>query len=122
MKELTAKIKVMLSSRPRMLSDVIRNMVTHQPDMEVVGEVIDPIELLIAVKKIQVDVVIITPVTSAATPRICSQLLEEHPSLKVMTLPAEGNTAYLYQAGAHRRELDEPSEGVILAAIRSSTP
>ena len=33
-------IKVLLSSRPKLLSEVIRNMIEHQADMQVVGEVL----------------------------------------------------------------------------------
>lgn len=103
-----------------MLSEVIRSMVAHQPDMEVVGVVIDPIELLMAVRKIPVDAVIITPVKSDGEPRICSQLLEEHPLLKVVTLSAEGDAAFLHQSGLPKKQFAEPSAQAILCAIRES--
>jgi NarL family two-component system response regulator LiaR len=120
MKRCNAKIKVMLASRPKMLSEVIRNMVEHQPDMEVVGEVLDPIELLLAAKAMPVDVVIITPLKANGNPRICSQLLGDHPLLKIMTLSAEGEAAFLYQSGSPKMCIDEPSEQSILSAIRES--
>jgi len=110
----------MLSSRPKMLSEVIRSMVEHQPDMEVVGEVIDPIELLIAAKAMLVDVVIISPLKANGVPRICSQLLGEHPLLKIMTLSAEGESAFFYQSDTPKMRIDEPSEQAILNAIRKS--
>ena len=103
-----------------MLSEVIRNMVEHQPDMVVVGEVVDPIELLIAAKAIPVNVVIITPLQAKGKPRICSQLLEEHPLLKILILSAEGEAALLYQSGFPEMHIDEPSEQSILGAIRES--
>ena len=56
-----SKINVMFSSRPKLLSEVIRNLIEHQPDMQVVGEVVDPIELIFALRETSVDVVIITP-------------------------------------------------------------
>lgn len=37
-----SKIKVLLASRPKLLSEVIRYLVSRQPDMEVVSEVLDP--------------------------------------------------------------------------------
>ncbi len=58
---MNAKIKVLLASRPKLLSEVIRYLVARQPDMEVMGEVLDPIELLLAVKSTSADVVIVTP-------------------------------------------------------------
>ena len=113
-------IKVLLASRPKMLSEVIRSIVEHQPDMEVVGEVLDPIELLIAAKVVPVDVVIITPLKSNGEPRICSQLFEVHPLLKIVILSSEGEAAYLYQSGLPRQRIDEPSEEAILGIIRKS--
>lgn len=110
----------MLASRPQMLSAVIRSMVAHQPDMEVVGEVLDPIELLMAVRKILVDVIIITPIKAVGEPRICRQLLGEQPSIKVVTLSAEGEAAYLYQSDSPKIRFDQPSEQAILSAIRES--
>jgi hypothetical protein len=46
------KIKVMLASRPKMLSDVIRNIIENQPDMIMVDDVINPIILLFAMREI----------------------------------------------------------------------
>ena len=114
------KIKVMLASRPQMLSDVIRNMIDNQLDMVLVGDVIDPIKLLFAIRETPVDVVIVTPLKANGEPKICSHLLPEHPSLKVFTLSAKGEAAYLYQSGAPKMRIDDPSEQAILSAIREA--
>ncbi|RPI01999.1 MAG: DNA-binding response regulator [Calditrichaeota bacterium] len=103
-----------------MLSEVIKSMVEHQPDMEVVGEVLDPIELLIAVREIMVDVVLIAPMKDTGEPRICRQLLTENPMLKIMTFSAEGKAAFLYQSDSPTMRIDEPSEHSILTTIRKS--
>ncbi len=104
-----AKIKVLLASRPKMLSEVIRYMVERQPDMEVMGEVLDPIELLLAVKTTNAEVVIVTPLAANGEPHICSQLLEEHPQLKIMTLSAGGEASFLYESGASSALTSRPS-------------
>ena len=114
------KIKVMLASRPKMISDVIRNIIERQPDMMMVGDVIDPIKLLFATREIPVDVVIVTPLKANGEPRICSHLLAEHPRLKVVTLSANGEAAYLYQSGIPRLRIDEPSGQSLLGAIRET--
>jgi DNA-binding NarL/FixJ family response regulator len=114
------KIKVLLASRPKMLSDVIRNMVERQPDMEVISEVLDPIELLLAVRATKVDVVIVTPLDSEGEPKICRHLLAEHPLLKIVTLLAKGEAAFLYESGSRKKRIDEPGEESILGAIRES--
>ena len=112
------KIRVLLSSRPKLLSEVVRNMIEHQPDMEVVDEIIDPVQLLLAVRITKVDVVIVTPLDSSGEPKICRHLLAEYPKLKVVTVSATGEAAYLYQTNLARLCLDEPSGQSILDAIR----
>jgi len=114
------KIKILLSSRPKLLSEVIRNMIEHQPDMVVVGEVIDPIQILRVASAAMVDVVIVTPLESNGEPKICRYLLAEYPLLKVVTLSAKCEAAYLYQSDLPRLRIDEPSGQSILGAIREA--
>lgn len=115
------KIKVLLASRPKLLSEVIRNMIARQPDMEVLGEVLDPIELLLAVKTTGAEVVIVTPIDSEEEPRLCRHLLADHPLLKIVTLSRTGEAATLYESGSPRkRGLEEPGEEAILRAIREA--
>jgi DNA-binding NarL/FixJ family response regulator len=101
-----------------MLSEVIRYMVARQPDMEVMGEVLDPIELLSAVKATNADVVIVTPLPANGEPHICTQLLAAYPQLKIVTQSAQGEAVFLYQSGSAKQHIDEPSEQEIFAAIR----
>ena len=114
------KIRVFLSSRPKLLSEVIRNLIKHQPDMEIVGEVLDPLQLLHASRQIKVDVVIITPLKANGEPKICHFLLAEHPRLKIVTQSANGEAAYLYQAGVSKQRIEEPSVESILSTIRKA--
>jgi DNA-binding NarL/FixJ family response regulator len=114
------KIKVLLSSRPKLLSEVIRFLIEHQPDMEIVGEVLDPLQLLHASRKAAVDVVIITPLKANGEPKICHLLLAEHPQLKIVTQSANGEAAYLYQAGVDKKRIEEPSGHSILGVIREA--
>jgi DNA-binding NarL/FixJ family response regulator len=114
------KIRVLLASRPKILSEVLRNMIERQPDMQLVGAVIDPIELLIALRAMAVDVVIVMPLDTEGEPRICSHLLREHQHLKIVTVSAKSETASLYQSGSRKTRIDEPSEPSILGAIRES--
>ncbi|MBN2103261.1 hypothetical protein JW835_04385 [bacterium] len=114
------KINVMLSSRPKLLSEVIRNLIERQPDMKVAGEVIDPIELILALRITPADVVIITPLKANGDPRICGQLLREHPRLKVLILTPESEMVYVYQSGFDRIRIEKPSEQTILDIIMNT--
>ena len=112
------KIKIILASRPKIVSEVIKNMINHQPDMEVVGEVIDPITLLRFSSESMVDVVIVSPIKSNGEPKICSYLLAEHPPLKVITLSEKGETAYIYQSDTPRLCIKKPTGHLIIEKIR----
>ena len=116
------KIKVLLSSRPKLLSEVIRYLIGLQPDMEVVGEVLDPLQLLTVSRKTVVDVVIITPLKANGEPKICHQLLAEHPLLIIVTQSANAEAAYVYKSGVDKQRLEEPSGQSILIAIRAALP
>ena len=114
------QINIMFSSRPKLLSEVIRNLIEHQPDMKVAGEVVDPIELIFALRETPVDVVIITPLKANGDPRICSQLIKEHPQLVILTLTEENEAVYIFQSGSRRKCIERPSEQIIIDAIRRS--
>ena len=110
----------MLSSRPKLLSEVIRNMIEYQPDMELVGEVLDPLQFLRASMQTPVDKVIITPLKANGEPKICRQLLWNHPQLIIATLSARGEAACIYRSGSPRLCLDKPSGKSILDSIRKA--
>ena len=88
--------------------------------MEVVGEVIAPIELLRAVGAIIVDAVIVTPLKANGEPKICHLLLAAYPLLIIVTQSAEGEAAHLYQSGMLKKRLDDPSGQAIVGAIRQA--
>jgi DNA-binding NarL/FixJ family response regulator len=114
------RIKILLSNRPKMLSDVIRKLIDRQPDMEVLGEVLDPIDLLLVTRATPVDIVIVTPLEANGEPRICRHLFAEHPHLKILTMSATGEAACLYQSGCDKKRLNDVSWQLILGAIRES--
>src|SRR5688500_15191509 len=113
------KIKVLLAIRPRMLSEVVRHTVERQPDMEVVCELIDPIGLLLAIRAIEVEVVITTPGASDREPGPGSALLAAYPRLKIMVLSATGDTAFVYELGSPKQRIDDVGEDAMLGAIRA---
>ena len=112
--------RVLLAVRPKMLAEVIRNMVERQPDMEVVGEVVEPIELLLVAGLTPADVAIIAPLNSAHEPRICRHLLAEYPDLRIVTLSGREDSVFVYASGSSRRRIDEYSESSVLDAMGAS--
>jgi DNA-binding NarL/FixJ family response regulator len=112
------KIKIMIASRPKMISDIIRNIIEHQLDMTIVGEVVDPISLLYTIREKSIDVVIMTPIKVNGEPKICSHLLANFPSLIIVALADNNETAYLYRTGAPKLCIEDPSGQSLIIAIR----
>jgi DNA-binding NarL/FixJ family response regulator len=113
-----AKIKVLLASQPKLLSDVIRNLIARQLDMEIIGEVTDPLKLLITTADKFADAVIITPLKANGEPRLCSRLLAAHPALKIITLDIDTDTAYLYRLNHDRMRFETPTGLAVLNILR----
>jgi DNA-binding NarL/FixJ family response regulator len=112
------KIKVLLAIRPGMIAEVVRHLVAQQPDMAVIGEVMDLTELLPAIRTTGAEVVILTPADSDREPGIGSYLLATYPQLKIMALSAKGDTAVLYQSSSPQKQMADVGEAAILGAIR----
>lgn len=113
------KIKVLLAIRPRMLSAVVRHIVERQPDMAVVSEASDPIELGAAIRATEAEVVILTPAEADREPEVCRHVWAQSPHLKILTLSATGDTALVYASGSPQKRLDDVSAAALLSAIRA---
>ncbi|MBN2426308.1 MAG: hypothetical protein JXR46_11885 [Calditrichaceae bacterium] len=114
------KTRVLIASRPKLLSEVIHYMIQRQPDMKVVSEVLDPLELFLLIKTLRADVVIVTPLPGNGDPHICIKLLAAYPLLIIVTQSAKGEAAYLYQTNVPKKRINEPSAQSILDAIRQA--
>jgi len=111
------KIKILLANRPRMLREVVREIIEAQPDMEVVGEVPDPVELLVAVKDTVADAVILD-LEDSEEPGLASHLLAGYPNLTIVGLAPNGKTAFVRPG---RREIVDPTGANILSALRQAS-
>jgi len=110
-------IKVLLANRPQILREVVRDIIERQPDMEVVGEALDPLGVLLAAKETEADVVVIG-LQDSEEPGLVSHLLAECPHVTVLGLASQGDTAFIAQMCPWRKEIADPSEVNILSALR----
>jgi chemotaxis response regulator CheB len=112
------KIRILLAnSRPRIMREVIRQLIRRQPDMEIVGEVLDLSALVRTAKDTAADVIIVALEDSVAL-GLGSQLLTECPDMIILELASQGDVAFMRQVCLGRREIAEPSEANILSALR----
>ena len=94
-------------------------MIERENDMEIVGETVDPFDLLVAVKEKHANAVILS-VGEAETSGLCSHLLAEYPTLTVLELSFEDGRAFLEQLCPSRREIADPSAASVLSALRQA--
>ena len=117
------KIRVIVASRPRLMRELVLELVSDQPDIEVMAEVQDDNKLIDLVDELRPDCVIIGLDASGNRPDICDPLLERHPNLKILALASERDSCIYYWATVSIRSSSvESSEKGILEALRGRRP
>ena len=114
------QVRVLLANRPRALRARLAKLLQRQSDIEVVGTVLDPIELLVAVEDTQADVVVVTLPDSGEIPGICSHLLHEYPQLLILALSLACTGACVYRQTITVEQLSDTSDEGILTAVRKA--
>ena len=113
------KISVLLANRPRMVRALVREMIERQPDMEVVGEVLDPLNVISAAQETEADIVVIA-INNGEAQELRRRLLVQCPNVAILALSLSGGTAFIEQLRPQRREMVDPSEATILHAFRQA--
>lgn len=112
-------IKVLLSNGPRMVRDMLRRLICARSDLEIVGEVLPPLDLLLAVGQTGAEVVVVT-LPESGDPGISSHLLAEYPDLVVLAVRADCAGAMLYHRRVHREPLGGMSGHNLLEVLLSA--
>jgi DNA-binding NarL/FixJ family response regulator len=112
-------VRVLLANSPRALRTRLARLLQLQSDIEVVGTVLDPIDLLSAVEETQAVVVVTLP-RSGEMPGICSHLFYEYPQLLILALSSTCSRAYVYRHVMTTEQLSGTSDEDILTAVRQA--
>jgi chemotaxis response regulator CheB len=113
-------IRVLVANRPRLMRELILTTFADQPDIEIVGEVGDESEISESIKRTLPNFVVIALDHPGSRPRICDELLHEHPEVRVIAVAPEQNFVVCYWASLNIHSNDiEPSEEGILNLIRT---
>jgi hypothetical protein len=112
-------VRVLVSNLPRVLFEVIAQLIRDQADMLLVGEVQGHLETLLAATQ-GVDVVILGARKLRPVPGLCTQLLGELPHIKVVALSFSGDDCRVYWLGIRGRNVREMSGASLMSAIRGS--
>ncbi len=102
-----------------MLGDVFRRVVRDRPDMKIVGEISDPLGLLLEVGSRRAQVVIMGSKTTEP-PGICSHLFNEYPHVKVLSVSADGRRALLCDLRPRQVVIADASAQALLDTVRAA--
>jgi DNA-binding NarL/FixJ family response regulator len=99
-----AMIRVLLAVESP-VSERLQKLIQQDADIEIVGQVTDPVDVLVAVKETQADVVIQQFPQSGSLPGICSNLLMEYPHLLVIGIPPRQDRVFACRQRIARKRL-----------------
>jgi DNA-binding NarL/FixJ family response regulator len=119
------EIRVLLAVDFPLLSDLLKALLGDEPEVEIVGEVADPADLLLATGQTEADVIIQCWQSSEQVPGICTHLLAAYPDVLVIGLGADGEHNYTCRRPVVVDSLSTPALSGVQAAIRealSGTP
>ena len=117
------KIKVIVASRPRLMREVVMEMISNQPDIELMAEVQDDGKILDVVGELNPDWIFVALDQPDQQPNICELLFSRFPNLKVLALASEKNSCICYWASVTvRSSRVESSEKGILDVLRNRLP
>jgi chemotaxis response regulator CheB len=113
------RVRVLVANRPRLMRDVVIATIMDQPDIEIVGEVLDEDGLADAIEDSQPDVLILALDTPERQSVQCGFLLGRYPRMRILALGPEQNRAMHYWANVEVRTKSlESSESGILGVLR----
>lgn len=114
------KIRVLLANHPMMVPNPIRQLVTDQEDMELVGDCRGPMKILQETGRANADAVILTQ-EGEHEPGICSQLLAAYPDLIIMSVTPDLTTTCTFQLASHRSDFINMGYEDIVQRLREAT-
>jgi hypothetical protein len=96
-------------------------MIQRQSDMELVGEVSEPLELLVAAAETEAEVVLMST-RENREPGVCSHLLSEFPNLVLITVTPDFKRACLFKRTISQEVVTKPAKDDVLSLIRRARP
>jgi chemotaxis response regulator CheB len=114
-------IRVLVANRPRLMRETILATFADQADVEIVGEVADDSEIIESVNRTRPNFVVIALDQPGSRPRVCDDLLREHPEVRVIAVAPAKNYVVYYWASLdiHSSNIEASEEGM-LNVLRSS--
>jgi chemotaxis response regulator CheB len=113
------RVRVLVANRPRLMREMVLTTIADQPDIEIVGEVVNEDDLNDMVEQTQPDVLILSLEEPERSLGKCGFLLGRYPRMRILALAPEQNRGLYYWAMIDiRNKPVESSEAGMLNAIR----
>ncbi|MDQ6829298.1 MAG: hypothetical protein M3081_10575 [Gemmatimonadota bacterium] len=109
-------IRVVLADMPRMLHDIVRTILSAEPDIEIETTTVPQREIASARAITGADVVILAE-PEAPTDEYAA-MLYAHPRLRLVAISDDGRRAVLYELRPHRSPLGDMSPNALVQAVR----
>ena len=114
------RTRVILVDMPRMLHDIIKEVVSNEPDLEIVDVFEDRETALRAMPRTEPCVVITSPQGPAS--ENVDGFFGGRPRMRLLAVSADGSETTLYELRQQKRDLGEISARMLVAAIRDRLP
>jgi chemotaxis response regulator CheB len=102
------------------MRELVLATISDQPDIEIVGEILDDAHIVPVVEETHPDFLIVALERPEERPSVCDVILERYPGIRILALAPERNLSVFYWASldihSHRVEA---SEAGVLGALRS---
>ena len=113
------RVRILLAGMPRMLLDMVTDIVAPHAEIMVAGKMQDTADIVVAVKKSRADVVILNEPTTGPSQNH-QELLYSRPHLGVLSITSDGRQFFLHKLHPVRIALGEVSPESLVQAIQSS--
>lgn len=100
-----------------MVPDALRQMITDQDDMELVGDVRGPMKILQEIGRTKADAVVLLQ-EGNEEPALCSQLLAVYPDLTILGVSSDMTGVFIQQLCSHRKKVTTREHLDILQTMR----
>jgi DNA-binding NarL/FixJ family response regulator len=111
--------RVLVANRPKLMREVMVEMLSCEPGIEIVGEVPDESQILAEVRNKVPDLLVIALDEASGRPAICDRVLSEYPQVRIIAVASQDNRSVCYWASFDIRSDDiESSVAGILRAVR----
>jgi len=108
-----AKVRVLVANRPRLMRDLVLEIISDQPDIEVLGEIEDESKIVQVVAESQPDFVIVALDSPNRRPPICDHLLTHYPLIKILAVAPEHDNTVFFWSGIQSAAVESSEEGIL---------